>query len=90
MAAPATLETLAGDLALLREELRAVLETLLRLDNQAAQLEQRLIAVRDENQDTSAQLRDMRRELVATNRVQNTIGGRLDRLERRRRLPSSP
>jgi hypothetical protein len=75
------LETLAGDVALLRDELRCVLETLMRLDNQAAKLEQRLIAIRDENQDTTAQLRDVRLGLAATNRLQNTIGARLDRIE---------
>jgi len=78
MAALVTLEILAGDIALLRDELRAVLETLLRLDNQVAQLEARLIAIRDENQDVASQLRDMRSELLARNRA---IGGRLDRLE---------
>lgn len=81
MAAAAALDTMTADLALLRQELQVVLETLMRLDNQTAQLEQRLIALRDENQDSAAQLRDMRRELAAGNRLQNTLGARLARLE---------
>jgi hypothetical protein len=82
MAAPVTLETFAADVALLRDELRAVGEMLMRLDNQTARLEQRLIAIRDENQDVGSELRDVRRELLAQNRA---IGARLDRLERRPR-----
>jgi chromosome segregation ATPase len=84
--APVTLETLAGDIALLRTELQAVFETLMRLDNQAAHLIQRLIALRDENLDTAAQLRDVRREVLASNRVQNRLGERLTALEQ----PASP
>ena len=85
MAEHATLENLADDVALLRQELHAVLETLVRLDNQTAQLEQRLIAIRDENQDVAAGLRNLRREILALNRA---TGARLDRLEQP--APSTP
>ena len=71
----------------MRQELQAVLETLCRLDRQAAALEQRLIAIRDENQDVASGLRDVRRELLAHNRA---IGARLDRLDRVGERPAAP
>jgi septal ring factor EnvC (AmiA/AmiB activator) len=75
--APATLETLADDVALMRAELRSVGETLMRLDGACQQLEQRLIALRDETQDVASEMRDVRRELAAHNHRQQVVGARL-------------
>jgi hypothetical protein len=90
MPAPITLETLADDIALMRLELRAAGETLARLDNGCAALAERLIALRDENLDAAGAVRDVRREILAHNQLQQKIGERLALLERRRRMSPRP
>jgi hypothetical protein len=57
MSAPIILETLAEDVVLMRAELRAAGETLMRIDNGCAALEQRLIAMRDEITDARNEVR---------------------------------
>lgn len=65
----------------MRTELRCIIETLCRLDETHAQLEARLIAMRDEVQDAQSAMRSVRAELVAHHRLQDQIGKRLQRLE---------
>jgi predicted RNase H-like nuclease (RuvC/YqgF family) len=81
MTTPVTLEFLAEELALVRTELRCIIETLCRLDETHAHLDQRLIAMRDEVQDAQSAMRSVRAELVAHHRLQDQIGQRLLRLE---------
>jgi hypothetical protein len=81
MPTPVTLDFLAEELALIRAELRCVIETLCRLDETHARLEQRLVPIRDEAQDTREAMRSVRSELTAHHRLQDQIGKRLQRLE---------
>ena len=81
MTTPVTLEFLAAELALMRAELRCVVETLCRLDETHARLEQCLVLIRDELQDTREAMRSIRTELGAHHRLQDQIGRRLRRLE---------
>lgn len=88
MAIPVTLEFLAEELALMRAELRCIIETLFRLDETHGRLEGRLVCMRDEVQDAREAMRNVRGELSAHHRLQNTLGERLGRLEQH--LPSQP
>jgi chromosome segregation ATPase len=88
MPAPVTLESLAVDLSLIRDELRAISETLLRLDETQARLEDRLVCTRSEIDDAREAMGSIRRELVAHHRLQNHLGGRLQALETAR--PGEP
>jgi chromosome segregation ATPase len=81
MTTPMTLEFLAEELALVRTELRCIIETLCRLDETHAHLDQRLIAMRDEVQDAQSAMRSVRAELVAHHRLQDQISRRLHHLE---------
>jgi chromosome segregation ATPase len=81
MTTPVTLEFLGQELALVRTELRCIIETLCRLDETHTHLDQRLIAMRDEVQDAQSAMRSVRAELAAHHRLQDQIGKRLHRLE---------
>ena len=78
---PVTLEFLAQELALMRSELRCIIETLGRLDETQTRLEGRLVGVRDEVQDGREAMINVRRELTAHHRLQDQIGKRLQDLE---------